>query len=141
VFGLAQVEGTQNLLEKVAREDEQWIVRMAATTAIDELEEQKKISGVAPPPEIDQLPWLISWAATQGEGVGLGDAARRMLRRALIEGDAPTRLAAIQVVTQMGRPDDVEPLRTAMTGSEPDAVSAAMKALAEISERYALRIK
>ncbi|MEE8390916.1 MAG: HEAT repeat domain-containing protein, partial [Anaerolineae bacterium] len=141
VFGLAQVEGTQNLLEKVAREDEQWIVRTAATTALDELEEQKKISGVAPPLEIDQLPWLISWAATLGEGVGLGDAARRMLRRALTEGDAPTRLATIQVLTQMGRPDDVEPLRTAMTGSEPDVVSAAMEALAEISERYALRIK
>ena len=141
IFGLAQVEGARDLLEKVAREDEQWIVRSAAVTAMDELEKQEKILGVAPPPEIEQLPWLISWAATKGEGVGLGDAARRMLRRALNEGDAPTRLAAARVLTQVGRLDDVEPLRKAMTVPDPDVASAALEALAEISERYALRIE
>jgi hypothetical protein len=140
VFGLAQI-GARDLLQQVAREDEQWIVRSAAVTALDELERQEKTSGVAPPPEIEQLPWLISWAATKGEGVGLGDAARRMLRRALSEGDAPTRLAAAQVLAQVGRPDDVEPLRKAMAAPDPDVASAAVEALAEISERYALQVE
>jgi len=140
VFGLAQIEA-RDLLEKVAREDEQWIVRSAASAALEEMEKQEKTAGVAPPPEIEQLSWLISWAATQGEGVGLGNAARQMLRRALSEGDAPARLAAAQVLAQVGRPDDVEPLRTALTDADPAIVSAALDALARISRQYELRIE
>ncbi len=140
VFGLARI-GARDILRKVAREDEQWIVRSAATMALDELEDQDDISGVAPPPEIEQLPWLISWAATKGEGVGLGDAARHMLRRALNEGDAPTRVLASRVLAQLGRPDDVESLRAALAVPAPDVVNAALEALHEISERYALMIE
>ncbi len=136
VFGLAQAEAW-DLLEKVAREDEQWIVRSAASAALEEMEKQEKASGVAPPPKIEQLPWLISWAAAQGEGVGLGDTARRMLWRALSEGDAATRLAAAQVLAQVCRPDDVEPLRTALTDSDPVVAGTALDALAEIGRRYA----
>jgi HEAT repeat protein len=137
---LAQVKARE-LLEKLAREDAQWIVRSAALAALDELDERGKISGVAPPPEVEQLPWLISWAASQREGVGLGDAARRMLRRAMSAGDAPVRLAAAQTLAQVGHPDDVEPLQTALTDDDPFVASAALEALAEISRRYDLRIE
>ncbi len=140
VFGLAQI-GARDVLKKVALEDEQWIVRSAATMALDELEDQDNISGVAPPPEIEQLPWLISWAATKGEGVGLGDTARHMLRRALNEGDTPTRVLASRVLAQLGRPDDVESLRAALSASAPDVANAALETLHEISERYALTIE
>jgi len=140
VFGLAQLEARE-MLKKVAREDEQWIVRSAASAVLEEMEEEEKISGVTPPPKIGQLPWLISWAATQGEGVGLGDAARQMLQRALSEGDAPIRLAATQVLTQVGRPDDVEPLRTALNDPDPAIANTALDALAEIGRRYELRIE
>jgi HEAT repeat protein len=137
VFGLAQI-GAWDVLEKVMREDEQWIVRTAAATA---LEERERTPGITPPPEIEQLPWLISWAAAQGTGVGVGDAARRMLWRALSEGDVPVRLAAAQVLIRIGRPDDVEPLRAALNHPAPVVASAAFEALAEISRRYDLRIE
>jgi len=140
VLGLAQV-GARDLLERVAREDEQWIVRSAAVTALDELAARETVSGVAPPPEIEQLPWLISWAASQGEGVGTGDAARQMIWRAMSQGDAPTRLAAAQTLCQVGHPDDVEPLRTALADDDPDVAHAALEALAEISRRYDLTIE
>ena len=140
VFGLARV-GALDLLEKVAREDEQWIVRSAASAAVEESEKQEKISGIAPLPQIEQLPWLISWAATQGEGVGLGDAARQMLWRALGEGDAPVRLASALVLVHVGRLDDVEPLRTALTDPDPAVANAAFEALAEIGRRYESRIE
>jgi hypothetical protein len=139
VYGLAQI-GDQGLLEKVAREDEQWIVRSAATMALDELNAREKILGVSPPPDVAQLPWLISWAATKGEGVGLGDAAQSMLARALDEGDATTRLLAARVLAQVGRSDDVEMLRKALANSAPDVTNAVWGALAEISERYASSI-
>jgi HEAT repeat protein len=105
------------------------------------MEEQEKHFSVAPLPEIEQLPWLISWAAAQGEGVGLGQAARHMLRRALAEGDAPTRVAAALTLAQVGHPDDVEPLQAAL--SDPDSVvaNAALEGLAQISRRYELLVK
>ncbi len=140
VFGLAQIEA-RDLLEKVAREDEQWIVRSAAVTAMDTLTEQEKIAGVAPPLQVEQLPWLISWAASKGEGVGVGSAARRMVLRALVEGDASTRLAAAQTLSQVGRPEDVELLKRAITIPNPDISNAALEALIGISERYALRVE
>ncbi|HUX76220.1 MAG TPA: HEAT repeat domain-containing protein [Anaerolineae bacterium] len=140
VLGLAQVKARE-LLEKLAREDGQWIVRSAALAALDELDERESISGVAPPPEVEQLPWLISWAASQREGVEVGDAARRMLRRAMSAGDAPVRLAAAQTLAQVGRPDDVELLKTALSDDDPSVANAALEALAGISRRYDLRIE
>ena len=140
VSGLKE-EGARGLLEKVAREDEQWIVRSAATTALEEMEKKENISGIAPVPEVEQLPWLISWAAAQGEGVGLGEAAQQMLRRALREGDNSVRLAAVQVLTQIGHPDDVGLLRAALTDPDPVVMGAAFEALAEISRRYDLTIE
>ena len=140
VFGLAQARA-RDLLEKTAREDDQWIVRSGASMALAEIEEQEKHPGVAPLPEIERLPWLISWAAAQGTGMGVGDAARQMLWRALSEGEASVRLAAAQTLVQVGRPDDVEPLRTTLTDPDPAVTGAAMEALAEIGRRYDLRIE
>lgn len=139
VSGLAQI-GARDTLEKMAREDGQWIVRTAATAALEDLEAQEKSPGAPPLPDIEQLPWLISWAATLGEGVGLGDAALQMLRRALAEGDTQIRLAAVQALIWVGRPDDIQVLRTALADSEPLVASAALKALEEIEKRYDLRI-
>ena len=141
IFGLAQI-GAQETLEKAAREDEQWIVRSAAAAALDQMEEnEKETTAVTPPPDIAQLPWLISWAAAQSEGTGVGEAARRVLLRALSEGDTPVRLNAVQMLTQIGRPDDVAQLRIALTDPEPAIANTALDALAEISRRYDLRIE
>jgi HEAT repeat protein len=139
VFGLAQI-GAQDTLQRRVREDGQWIVRTAATTALEELQAQEKAPGASPLPDVEQLPWLISWAATLGEGVGLGDAARQMLRRALVEGDAQIRLAAVRALVWIGRPDDIGVLRAALADSDPRVASAALKALEEIGKRYDLRI-
>jgi HEAT repeat protein len=138
VYGLARLRA-RDALEKAAREDEQWIVRSAATAAMEELDAQDKIIGVPPPVEVHQLPWLISWAASKGEGLGLGEAARQMLRRALQEGDDPIRVAAAQTLAQVGRPDDVEPLLAALPDEE--VADAALGALAQIGDRYGLRLE
>lgn len=139
VFGLTQLKA-HDLLEKMAREDEQWIVRSAASAALEELDQQEEVSGVPTPPQVGQFPWLISWAAAQGEGVGLGNAARHMLRRALNEGEPPIRLVATQALAQIGRPDDVESLRARLSDPDPAVATAALEALAEIGRRYDLHI-
>jgi HEAT repeat protein len=139
VYGLAQV-GARDLLEKIARDDNQWIVRSAASAAMEEVDTQEQTVGVPPAPEIEQLPWLISWAAARGESVGLGEAARQMLSRALREGDDTTRLAAAQILIYVGRPDDIEPLRTMLVDPDPIVANTALQALTEIGSRYNLWI-
>jgi hypothetical protein len=142
VFGLAVVEA-RDILQEVARKDDQWVVRSAATAALEKMEQvekNKEAASVPPPPEVEQLPWLISWAATRGQGVGRGEAALSMLRRALGEGNVPVRLAAAQVLAQVGRPDDVELLRNTLDDADRTVASAAFEALAEISARYDLDV-
>ena len=84
---------------------------------------------MVPVPELERLPWLISWAADRGEGVGLGEAARARLRQALVEGDPKVRLAAAQMLRQIGRPDDVESLRAVLFDADPSVGSAAVEAI------------
>jgi HEAT repeat protein len=138
VFGLARLRA-RDALEKAAREDEQWIVRSAATAAMEELDTHDKIAGVPPPVEVHQLPWLISWAASKGEGLGIGEAARHMLQRALEEGDGPIRVVAAQTLARVGRPDDVGSLLAAL--ADEDVVGAALEALAQLSDRHDLRLE
>ena len=140
VIGLARA-GALDLLHKVAREDDQWMVRSAATAVLAELENQGEVHGVPPTPDIEQLPWLISWAAAQGEGLGRGQAARAMLLRALSEGAVSVRTAAAKVLTQVGQPDDVGALRQVVSDVEPAVADAALEALAEIGRRYDLMIQ
>jgi HEAT repeat protein len=137
VVGLGLV-GARDVLERAVRDDEQWIVRSAATSALEEIERRQKNAGIPPPPEVEQLPWLISWAAGRGEGVGLGEAARLMLRRALSEGDETVRLVAARVLARIGQPDDIEALRAALTDPDRDVVDAAAEALSELIQRYDL---
>jgi HEAT repeat protein len=139
IFGLARI-GERGLLERMGREDGQWIVRTAAATALEELEAQEESPGVPPMPVIGQLPWLISWAATRGEGVGMGDAARQMLRRALEEGDEAVRRAASLVLAEVGRPDNIDGLRAVLTDPNPDVADVAFEALERIGRRYDLGI-
>jgi HEAT repeat protein len=140
VLGLARI-GAQDLLDDVVRQEEQWIVHSAAMMALEELEKREQTPGVAPSPEIEQLPWLISWAAARGEGVGTGDAARRALWLALREGESAVRLAAVQILVHVGRPDDVKRLQVALNDPDPAVASTALEALTEISRRYDLRIE
>ena len=137
IAGLARI-GARHQLEGLAREQGQADVRSAVRSALQEIEELQEAAAPQAPLGVDDLPWLISWAASQGEGVGVGDAAYSMLHRALSEGDASVRLAAADVLGQSGRPPDVEFLRTACSDPDPRVSSAALEALVEISSRYAL---
>jgi len=139
VMGLARL-GERELLMRIARDDTQWIVRSAAMTAIEAFEKEEGFSGPPSLPDPAQLPWLISWAAGRGEGVGLGQAAREMLCRALSEGDATVRIAAAHILTCIGRPEDVEHLQAALSDPDPEVTEAVLEALAEISKRYELKL-
>jgi len=135
VFGLARA-GETEALESLARSDPQWLVRTAATAALAEAEGHVSPRGVPPLPEIEQLPWLIAWAAERGEGVAGGEAARAVLLRALEEGDAPIQAAALRVLRVVGRADDLERVRPLVAAADAAVARAAFDAVWELTRRY-----
>jgi HEAT repeat protein len=141
-YGLGEIEAlwARELLEKTAREDPQWIVRSAAGTALSEREQKAKPTPPPSPPVPWDMGWLIAWAAEQGEGVGIGEAAFGPLLRALAEGPAPVRRAAAQTLGWVGRPEHADALRRALNDPEPDVARMALRALEELSARYGLSI-
>ncbi|MCX8066953.1 MAG: HEAT repeat domain-containing protein [Anaerolineae bacterium] len=141
-YGLGEI-GTlwaREMLERAIREDEQWVVRSAATTALEERERQAKPLPPQPPPVVSDMGWLIAWAADRGEGVGLGEAAFGPLLRALVEGNVPIRMAAAQTLGLVGRPEHVDALQKALSDPSPEVARMAFWALREISFRYGLPI-
>lgn len=140
VYGLGDIEAlwARELLEKAAREDPQWIVRSAALAVLSEREQKAQAVPPQPPPVPANMGWLIAWAAEKGEGVGLGEAAFGPLLKALADGTAPIRRAAVQTLGLVGRPEHLDALRRAVRDPDPEVAGVAQWALEELSARYGL---
>lgn len=98
-FGLARIqdEWAQEVLEQIKVDDEEWIVRGAASEALDRrLSPPWKI--YSPPIDPSELPWVVDYAAKEGLGVAPGKAATEMLRRALSNGSLNEKVAALEVL-------------------------------------------
>jgi hypothetical protein len=106
VYGLARVnqDWSMEILQKMQMEDEQWVVRSAATQALEELQ-SKNIHLPCPFPPLNETPWLISYAGKQGMGVSPGKPAQNILRQALINGDEEekeTVLKYLSIIPDVG---------------------------------------
>jgi len=98
VFGLGIVKEpwAVDILEKMQVEDDQWVVRNAATQALEDI---RKVDPVipAPLPELHETPWLIQFASERGMGVSPGQGGWDMLATALKEGNEDQRLASMEI--------------------------------------------
>lgn len=96
VFGLSliQSEWVVDLLEKIAVEDGQWVVRNAAGQA---LENRQKANSYIPSlqKEPADTAWLIAFAAKRGVGISKGDPAIPLLLDALANGSEDEKIAAL----------------------------------------------
>lgn len=128
----------EELLKKMAIEDSQWIVRAAADASLTELKEQRHSTAVVPaPPQVDQLPWLVAFAARRGKGLGVGEAAMEMLMQALVLGDAETQRLAAWTLAHVGRPKHADALNGLLTEATPPEVRQVVTAAIErIQQRY-----
>lgn len=126
----------ERLLE-ISREDEQWLVRSAAENALQAYEERagEQVT-VSSPPQVDQMAWLIAWAARQGEGLGMGDAAVDMLIRAASEGNADAKVLSALTLAQIGRQTHLPVLQAMMGTGDPMVQQAATWAIGRIQKRY-----
>jgi HEAT repeat protein len=103
VHGLVKIRQpwARQILEKMAIDDEQWIVRSAATHALEEI--------AAPIPyiphphqELSDTPWLIAFGSQRAIGVSPGEPALELLLTALKEGDEEQKLAAMEYLRLHG---------------------------------------
>ncbi len=96
VFGLSLIQDdwVVDLLEKIAVEDSQWVVRNAAGQA---LENRQKANPYIPPrqKEAADTAWLIAFAAKRGVGISKGDPAIPFLLDALANGSEDEKIAAM----------------------------------------------
>jgi hypothetical protein len=76
VYGLARIDEpwARERLNKLQVEDEQWVVRSAATQTLEELS-RPNLRIPQPHPPLAQTPWLIAFAGTLGVGIAPGKPA------------------------------------------------------------------
>ncbi len=144
-YGLERIEApwAETLLVKMAQEDPEWLVRSAAEAALKARQERAQAHpSVPPPPQVDHLEWLITWAAQQGMGLGVGEAAWKMLRRAVREGPSDVRRQGLGLLACFGRRQDAEMLRRLRFEVRDEAVRQVLDdALHRIERRYTVHWK
>jgi HEAT repeat protein len=108
IYGLMQVHqpGAIEILEKFSIEDKEWVVRAAATHALDLLKQPESCipHGL---PALSESAWLIAFAGEHGLGVSPGKPAEDLLRKALLEGTEEQKLAALDYLRLFGKEEDI----------------------------------
>jgi hypothetical protein len=96
VFGLLQVKEpwAQKILEKVAVEDGQWVVRNAAGQALDVINQTTPLLPKSLP-RPSESPWLITFASKLGMGLLPGQPATDVLLAVMKSGTAEEQIAAL----------------------------------------------
>lgn len=136
---IAEAWAEERLLE-IGREDAEWLVRSAAESALQAKEERAETrTQVPPPPRVDQMDWLIAWAARQGQGLGIGEAARETLLRAAQEGNVDAKVLSALTLAQIGRRTDLPLLEVLGREQDPEVQRAASWALQQVQQRYRSR--
>ena len=133
VYGLGRIneEWAIEMLKKSQIEDDQWIVRNAATEVLDS---KLHISTRAPHKlkTPSESPWLIEFASKHGMGISPGVPATDILLLALQGDDPDTRLAALPYLKFTPSEGVITKLYAAMYRDDPELREAAYNTLWEI---------
>jgi HEAT repeat protein len=132
-YGLGRVNESWALeaLKKIQIEDDQWVVRNAATEVL----ESKTTSGLLAPHNLNppsESPWLIEFAAKQGVGISPGVPATDVLLLALKSEDPETRLAALPYLKLTPNEGVIAQLYDAIYKDDPELRDAAYNILWEL---------
>lgn len=133
VYGLGRVPHpwAMDTLKKLQIEDEQWVVRNAATEVID----AKANVGLLAPSKLrapSDTPWLIEFAGKQGMGISPGVPATDILLLALKGDDPDARIAALPFLKYTPSEGVLTQLYSAMFNDDPELREAAYNTIWEI---------
>jgi HEAT repeat protein len=118
-------------LRQMQVEDEQWLVKNAASQAVEELNQPGVYIPQAVTP-LHQQPWLIAFASERGIGVAPGRPARDLLLVALREGNEEQRLAALEAVRRSADPAAVPMVTEILYHSQGELCETAFSVLAHL---------
>lgn len=134
VRGLGRVlnKRADELLSRIEIEDDQAIVRNVATEMLEQ--RRSDLWDLSPPADdLSNLPWLIVFATEAGLGITPGKGAYEILRRALLAGSKPQRIAALEAISRYGAQDLVLDVLKAMEAEDMEVKNAAYEALWNLS--------
>ena len=130
VYGLGRVFSNEidQILKRIELEDDQAIVRNAATEV---LELRRSIpQELSPHPNNpSELPWLIAYAAEGGLGLTPGKGVLETLRRALLTGSKLQRIAALETISNYQSQELVLDILKSMEAEDMEVKDAAYAAL------------
>ena len=111
IYGLQRVNQPWSIeaLQKVQLEEEEWLVKNAATHALESMALPNPGLPRKLPP-LTETPWLIEFAGEMGIGVVPGKPAMDLLLKALQGGNEERVLAALDYLRQYGDEDAILPL-------------------------------
>jgi HEAT repeat protein len=137
-LGNIDEEWAEKTLIDMLKQDPEWLVRSAAESALEAREDQEaEQATIPPPPQIDEIEWLISWAAEQGMGLGLGDAAIETLVMAAQEGRDDVKILSALTLTRIGQASHIPILESMIEDDASESVRmTAMQGLQELRRRY-----
>ncbi len=132
-YGLGRVDESWaiDLLKKIQIEDDQWVVRNAATEVL----ESKTSAGSRAPRKLkapSESPWLIEFAGKQGMGISPGVPATDVLLLALKSEEASTRLAALHYLKFTPNEGVIAKIYEAMYGDDIELRETAYNVLWEL---------
>ncbi|MBZ0294431.1 MAG: HEAT repeat domain-containing protein [Anaerolineae bacterium] len=132
-FGLRRLRTNWavHALYRAFLEDDQWYVSSAAQQAFQEIQMDER-RGPHTYPTLENVPWLVNWAATRGESVPAGDGANRVLASALQEGPPEIRTLSATMIGQTGQLPLAKPLYNSLRDRQEEVRTAAHRSLAEI---------
>jgi HEAT repeat protein len=132
VEGLARIDEnwSLDLLRDAQAHDEQWVVRTAATHALETLADRHALAPTSR--SITDCDWLSDWLDTRDEAVTPGEEVEPLIL-ALQAGDESIRLAAAEWLAALAAVDAVTPLYGALADAHPEIRDAAHRALCAIS--------
>ncbi|HNN13363.1 MAG TPA: HEAT repeat domain-containing protein [Anaerolineales bacterium] len=133
VYGLGRVpqDWAVELLRKIQIEDDQWIVKNAATEVLD-AKTHMELLAPAKLKAPHESPWLIEFAARNGMGVSPGVPATDLLLTALLGDDHDARMASLPYLKFSPTEGVITQVYDAMYSREPELREAAYMTLWEI---------
>jgi HEAT repeat protein len=127
VFGLLQIREpwSKQMLEKIAVEDGQWVVRNAAAQALDVLQERDPR---IPRPLLlpHETPWLVSFAGKRNIGLSEYQTATNVLLMALKSGTFEDQMAALRYLKDMPEENVISAVYSIYYGDQPELKDAAL---------------
>ena len=128
VFGLMQIREpwTEEILQNIAVEDGQWVVRNAAAQALETIHEvDPRVPRPLPIPY--ESPWLLSFAGKRGIGLSAYQSPTNALLMALKTGTFEDQMTALRYLEAFPQEDVILAVLAAFFGDQPELKDAALR--------------